>query len=70
MIPGFKGWKIDRSLEVAEVADLMVGMLLSWGKLEESASHHVLKMWRLQVRLEVESYIIDDARLEYVEDSG
>ena len=39
MIAGSKGRKIGRPLEVAEVADLMVGMLLSWGKLEESASH-------------------------------
>ena len=40
MIAGSKGRKIDRSLEVVEVVVLMVGMLLSWGKLEESASHH------------------------------
>ena len=48
MIPGSKGRKIDRPLEVAEVADLMVGMLLSWGKLEESALHHIESRARRQ----------------------
>ena len=39
------------SLSVAEVADLMVGMLLSWG----------------QTRLEIEIEIIDDTGIQYLQ---